>query len=163
MLIKAGWVAISPKGHQLDEMIKAIKKVHQAGVILAPMLPSSLLIFYSLTPESPFDALSERECRWRWWWSIVKSTANRRSVVCECQNSQYLPLSYFEKLNIDSDVKLTHLAMRHGLINPKPWLPILVFIADKPSTHDKTKKSVTSTMVTALLLLSFFPLVLCWR
>lgn len=25
----------------------------------------------------------------------------------------------FEKLNIDSDVKLTHLAMRHGLIQPE--------------------------------------------
>lgn len=120
MLIKAGVSGYITKGTPLDEMIKAIKKVHQGGRYFSAEVAEQLAdVLLSENAESPFDLLSERE----------KQVA---MMVVNCQSPQQIADSLFvsvktvntyryrifEKLNIDSDVKLTHLAMRHGLIQP---------------------------------------------
>lgn len=120
MLIKAGVSGYITKGTPLNEMIKAIKKVHQGGRYFSAEVAEQLAdVLLSENAESPFDLLSERE----------KQVA---MMVVNCQSPQQIADSLFvsvktvntyryrifEKLNIDSDVKLTHLAMRHGLIQP---------------------------------------------
>lgn len=120
MLIKAGVSGYITKGTPLDEMIKAIKKVHQGGRYFSAEVAEQLAdVLLSENAESPFDLLSERE----------KQVA---MMVVNCQSPQQIADSLFvsvktvntyryriyEKLNVDSDVKLTHLAMRHGLIQP---------------------------------------------
>ena len=120
MLIKAGVSGYITKGTPLDEMIKAIKKVHQGGRYFSAEVAEQLAdVLLSDNADSPFDMLSERE----------KQVA---MMVVNCQSPQQIADSLFvsvktvntyryrifEKLNIDSDVKLTHLAMRHGLIQP---------------------------------------------
>lgn len=120
MLIKAGVSGYITKGTPLDEMIKAIKKVHQGGRYFSAEVAEQLAdVLLSENAESPFDLLSERE----------KQVA---IMVVNCQSPQQIADSLFvsvktvntyryriyEKLNVDSDVKLTHLAMRHGLIQP---------------------------------------------
>lgn len=120
MLIKAGVSGYITKGTPLDEMIKAIKKVHQGGRYFSAEVAEQLAdVLLSENAESPFDLLSERE----------KQVA---MMVVNCQSPQQIAdnlfvsvktvntyrYRIFEKLNIDSDVKLTHLAMRHGLIQP---------------------------------------------
>lgn len=120
MLIKAGVSGYITKGTPLDEMIKAIKKIHQGGRYFSAEVAEQLAdVLLSENAESPFDLLSERE----------KQVA---IMVVNCQSPQQIADSLFvsvktvntyryriyEKLNVDSDVKLTHLAMRHGLIQP---------------------------------------------
>ncbi|WP_435939473.1 response regulator [Moraxella bovoculi] len=118
MLLKAGVNGYITKGTPLDEMIRAIKKVHGGGKYfsndVAEQLADTIL---GEQAESPFDALSERE----------KQVA---MMVVNCQSAQEIAdqlfvsvktvntyrYRIFEKLGVNSDVKLTHLAIRHGLI-----------------------------------------------
>ncbi|SPX84627.1 response regulator [Moraxella ovis] len=118
MLLKAGVNGYITKGTPLDEMIRAIKKVHGGGKYfshdVAEQLADTVL---GEQAESPFDTLSERE----------KQVA---MMVVNCQSAQEIAdqlfvsvktvntyrYRIFEKLGVNSDVKLTHLAIRHGLI-----------------------------------------------
>lgn len=118
MLLKAGVNGYITKGTPLDEMIRAIKKVHGGGKYfshdVAEQLADTVL---GEQAESPFDALSERE----------KQVA---MMVVNCQSAQEIAdqlfvsvktvntyrYRIFEKLGVNSDVKLTHLAIRNGLI-----------------------------------------------
>lgn len=120
MLLKAGASGYLTKGAPLSDMKKAIEKVHHGGRFfsseVAEQLAASIL---AENPDSPFDLLSERE----------KQVA---MMVVNCQSPQQIAdqlfvsvktintyrYRIFDKLDIDSDVKLTHLAMRHGLIKP---------------------------------------------
>ena len=50
------------------------------------------------------------------WGADKKQIADRLFVSVKTVNTYRYRI--FEKLAVDSDVKLTHLAMRYGLINP---------------------------------------------
>lgn len=69
--------------------------------------------------ENPFDLLSEREMQVAMMVVNCQSPqqiADQLFVSVKTVNTYRYRI--FEKLNLDSDVKLTHLAMRHGLIKP---------------------------------------------
>lgn len=119
MLLKAGVNGYITKGTPLDEMIRAIKKVHAGSKYfshdVAEQLADTVLGEQS---QSPFDALSEREkqvaimvvnCQ------SVQEIADQLFVSVKTVNTYRYRI--FEKLGINSDVKLTHLAIRHGLID----------------------------------------------
>ncbi|MFW2177130.1 MULTISPECIES: response regulator [unclassified Moraxella] len=120
LLIKAGVSGYITKGTPLDEMIKAIKKVAQGGRYFSADVAEQLAdVLLAEKADSPFESLSEREMQ-------------VAMMVVNCQSPQQIAdnlfvsvktvntyrYRIFEKLGIDSDVKLTHLAMRHGLIQP---------------------------------------------
>ncbi|MCC3307933.1 response regulator [Psychrobacter sanguinis] len=120
MLLKAGVNGYITKGTPLAEMIKAIKKVYQGSKYFSSDVAEQLAdMLLTDNEESPFDRLSERE----------KQVA---MMVVNCQSPQQIAdqlfvsvktvntyrYRIFEKVGVDSDVKLTHLAMRHGLITP---------------------------------------------
>lgn len=120
MLLKAGVNGYITKGTPLVEMIKAIKKVYQGSKYFSSDVAEQLAdMLLTDNEESPFDRLSERE----------KQVA---MMVVNCQSPQQIAdqlfvsvktvntyrYRIFEKVGVDSDVKLTHLAMRHGLITP---------------------------------------------
>lgn len=120
MLLKAGVHGYITKGTPLNEMIKAIKKVYQGGRYFSSDVAEQLAeVVLSDKATSPFDLLSERE----------KQVA---MMVVNCQSPQQIADQLFvsvktvntyryriyEKVGVDSDVKLTHLAIRHGLIQP---------------------------------------------
>ena len=120
MLLKAGVNGYVTKGTPLAEMIKAIKKVYQGSKYFSSDVAEQLAdMLLTDNEESPFDRLSERE----------KQVA---MMVVNCQSPQQIAdqlfvsvktvntyrYRIFEKVGVDSDVKLTHLAMRHGLITP---------------------------------------------
>lgn len=119
MLLKAGAHGYITKGTPLDEMIRAIKKVHQGGRYFSSEVAEQLAEVLLSDHSSPFDALSDRE----------KQVA---MMVVNCQSPQQIADQLFvsvktintyryriyEKVGVDSDVKLTHLAIRHGLIQP---------------------------------------------
>lgn len=120
MLLKAGVNGYITKGTPLNEMIKAIKKVNQGGKYFSSDVAEQLAdMLLTDSEKSPFERLSERE----------KQVA---MMVVNCQSPQQIAdqlfvsvktvntyrYRIFEKVGVDSDVKLTHLAMRHGLITP---------------------------------------------
>ncbi len=120
MLIKAGANGYITKGTPVSEMIVAIKKIHTGGKYfssdVAEQLATALL---GDKPSSPFELLSEREkqvalmvvdCK------SIQEIADRLFVSTKTVNTYRYRI--FEKLGVDSDVKLTHLAIRHGLIQP---------------------------------------------
>ena len=120
MLLKAGANGYITKGTPLDEMIRAIKKVYQGGRYFSHDVAEQLAEMLLLdNAASPFDLLSDRE----------KQVA---MLVVNCQSPQQIADQLFvsvktintyryriyEKVGVDSDVKLTHMAIRHGLIQP---------------------------------------------
>lgn len=118
MLLKAGVNGYITKGTPLDEMIRAIKKVHAGSKYfshdVAEQLADAVL---GEQAESPFDLLSERERQVAMMVVNCQSTqeiADQLFVSAKTVNTYRYRI--FEKLGVDSDVKLTHLAIRHGLI-----------------------------------------------
>lgn len=118
MLLKAGVDGYITKGTPLDEMIRAIKKVHTGSRYfshdVAEQLAETVL---GEQTDSPFDALSEREKQVAMMVVNCQSTqqiADQLFVSAKTVNTYRYRI--FEKLGIDSDVKLTHLAIRHGLV-----------------------------------------------
>ena len=118
MLIKAGVSGYITKGTPLDEMIRAIKKVHAGARYFSHDVAAQLAeTVLGEQTESPFDALSEREKQVAMMVVNCQSTqqiADQLFVSAKTVNTYRYRI--FEKLGVDSDVKLTHLAIRHGLI-----------------------------------------------
>lgn len=119
MLIKAGVSGYITKGTPFDEMIIAIKKIHIGGRYFSSDIAEELAGVLLSENSSPFDLLSERErqvalmvvnCQ------SIQEIADKLFVSTKTVNTYRYRI--FEKLNVDSDVKLTHLAIRHGLIQP---------------------------------------------
>lgn len=119
MLIKAGVNGYITKGTPLDEMVKAIKKVASGGRYFSHEVAEQLAGSLLSESESPFDVLSERERQ------VAMMVVNCQSIQ-EIADSLFVSAKtvntyryrIFEKLGVDSDVKLTHLAIRHKLIEP---------------------------------------------
>lgn len=120
MLLKAGVNGYITKGTPLDEMLLAVKKIYKGGRYFSQDVAEQLAeVLLSDNAASPFDLLSDRE----------KQVA---MMVVNCQSPQEIADQLFvsvktintyryriyEKVSVDSDVKLTHLAIRHGLIQP---------------------------------------------
>ncbi len=118
LLLKAGAKGYITKGAPLTEMVRAIKKVIQGGKYFSADIAEQLASSYlSDTPQSPFEALSEREMQVA---MMVVNCVSAQEIADKLFVSVKTVNTYryriFEKLNVDSDVKLTHLAMRYGLI-----------------------------------------------
>ena len=118
LLLKAGAKGYITKGAPMTEMVRAIKKVTQGGKYFSADIAEQLVSSYlSDHQQSPFDALSEREMQVA---MMVVNCVSAQEISDKLFVSVKTVNTYryriFEKLNVDSDVKLTHLAMRYGLI-----------------------------------------------
>ncbi len=118
--LQAGASGYLTKGAAIDEMVKAIRLVHSGQRYISPEVAQALALkpFTSDGEGSPFDQLSERELQ------IAMMIVNCQKVQ---QISDKLFLSpktvnsyryrVFDKLGITSDVELTLLAIRHGMVD----------------------------------------------
>ena len=120
LLLKAGAKGYITKGAPVSEMVRAINKVMQGGKYFSADIAEQLASSYlSDTQQSPFDALSEREMQVAMMvvnCISAQEIADKLFVSVKTVNTYRYRI--FEKLNLDSDVKLTHLAIRYGLIKP---------------------------------------------
>ncbi len=120
MVLKAGASGYITKGVPIEEIIKAIRKVMAGGKYFSSEIAEQIAGSYlSDQKNSPFDLLSEREMQVAMMivnCSSAQEIADKLFVSAKTINTYRYRL--FDKLGIDSDVKLTHLAIRHGLINP---------------------------------------------
>ncbi|MDF2445453.1 MAG: gacA [Moraxellaceae bacterium] len=118
-LLKAGAAGYLTKGAALEEMVKAIRAVANGQRYISPDIAQQLAL-KNLEEEksSPFEALSEREMQITMMivnCQKVQEISDRLFLSPKTVNSYRYRI--FEKLGIDSDVELTLLAVRHGLLS----------------------------------------------
>ncbi len=119
-ILKAGAMGYITKGTDLQEMVLAIRKVASGQRYLsadvAAQLASNWLEKDKIT-ESPFELLSEREMRVA--MMIVNCQSNQEiadSLFISPKTISTYRYRIYEKLAVDSDVKILHLALRFGLV-----------------------------------------------
>lgn len=117
-LLQAGASGYVVKGAPFEEMVKAIRKVMAGQRYLSPLVAEQMALRQFDSGEaSPFERLSERELQ------IALMVVNCHKVADISEQLNLSPKtvnSYryrlFEKLGIESDVELTHLAIKYRMI-----------------------------------------------
>jgi DNA-binding NarL/FixJ family response regulator len=118
-LLEAGASGFLTKDAGIQEMIQAIRTVASGQRYLSAEVAQSLAL-KTFSPESsnPFEGLSDRElqiCLMVVSCQKVTDIAEKLHLSPKTVNSYRYRI--FEKLSIASDVELTHMAMRHGLLD----------------------------------------------
>lgn len=118
-LLQAGAYGYLTKGASVPEMVKAIRSVQAGQRYISPEIASQLAIKHITDQgETPFDMLSERELQVALMivnGHKVQEISDKLCLSPKTVNSYRYRI--FEKLNIKSDVELTHLAFRHNLLD----------------------------------------------
>lgn len=108
------------KGAGSDEMVRAIRSVHAGQRYIAPEIAQQIALAQvtGRTDENPFQSLSERELQIMLMITKgekAQDIADRLNLSSKTVNSYRYRM--FEKLNVGGDVELTHLAIRHKMID----------------------------------------------
>ena len=116
--MQAGAAGYVTKGAGVEEMVIAIKQVASGKRYLAPEIAQAMAL-KAVNPDegSPFDELSDREMQVMLMITKgqkVQDISEQLFLSPKTVNSYRYRL--FEKLKIENDVELTHLAIRHGII-----------------------------------------------
>ncbi|NWN84084.1 MAG: response regulator [Halomonas sp.] len=116
-LLDAGAWGLVSKGSRHDEMIVAIHEVFQGHRYVSPDVAQRLILSRIDSPENPFEELSSREMQ------VAMMIINCQKVATIAERLFLSPKTVntyryriFEKLGVSSDVELTHLGLRHGLV-----------------------------------------------
>ena len=118
-LLQAGAKGYITKAASKSEMVRAIRTIYQGQHFISSEIASKMAIRQiDDRGENVFDALSERELQV--CLKIIQGV-KPQDVAEEFHLSAKTINSYryriFEKLSIKNDVELTHLAVKHGLLN----------------------------------------------
>lgn len=119
-LLQAGASGYITKGADADEMMRAIIKVKSGQKYISSEIAQRMALKpFQQDQESPFDGLSEREMQIALMivgCQKVAEISEKLFLSPKTVNSYRYRI--FEKLGIDSDVELTHMAVRYGLVDP---------------------------------------------
>jgi len=119
-LLQAGAAGYMTKGATADEMIMAVLKVKSGQRYISPEIAQRMALKPFDTQETacPFDVLSDREMQIS---ILIVNCVKVQEISDQLFLSPKTVNTYryriFEKLNITSDVELTRLAIRHGIID----------------------------------------------
>lgn len=116
--MQAGAAGYVTKGADIKEMVNAIRQVASGKRYLAPDIAQQMAL-KAVNPEevSPFDELSDREMQVMLMITKgqkVQDISEQLFLSPKTVNSYRYRL--FEKLKIENDVELTHMAIRHRMI-----------------------------------------------
>lgn len=118
-LLQAGAAGYLTKGSGLDEMVQAIHSVFHGKRYISPEVAQQLALKHlSDDNASPFDVLSERELQVMIMITSGQKVQDISDKLClspKTVNSYRYRL--FDKLGVHSDVELTHLAIRHKMLD----------------------------------------------
>lgn len=117
-LLQAGAAGYITKGCSSEEMIRAIRTIHAGQRYISSEIAQQLALKrFTKAEESPLDILSERELQ---IMLMITSGQKVQEISTKLCLSPKTVNSYryriFEKLSINSDVELTLLAIRLGLV-----------------------------------------------
>ena len=119
-VMQSGASGFITKGADLSEMIRAIRVVHSGQRYISPEIAQKLALkpFVEENEGTVFDKLSERELQIA---TMIVSCIKVQDISDKLCLSPKTVNSYryriFEKLGITSDVELTLLAVRHGILD----------------------------------------------
>ena len=118
-LMQAGAAGYVTKGAALEEMVTAIKQVHAGHRYISPNIAQLLVLKqFNSGGESPFDTLSDREIQIALMivsCEKVNSISDKLCLSPKTVNTYRYRI--FEKLGVTSDVELTLLAVRNGMVD----------------------------------------------
>jgi len=118
-VMKMGAFGYLTKDSDPQEMIRAIRKVAAGQKYVSPDIAQQIAIGQlDFTEGNPFEQLSERELEIT---LLLTKGAKVPDIAASLNISAKTVNTYryrmFDKLNVSTDVELTHLALRHKLIN----------------------------------------------
>ncbi len=117
-LLQAGASGYITKGCDPEEMIRAVRTIHSGQRYISPGIAQQIAIKrFTKGEESPLDVLSERELQIMLMITQGQKVQDISKKLClspKTVNSYRYRI--FEKLGIKSDVELTLMAMRLGMI-----------------------------------------------
>ena len=117
-LLQAGASGYITKGCDPEEMIRAIRTIHSGQRYISPGIAQQIAIKrFTKGDESPLDMLSERELQIMLMITQGQKVQDISKKLClspKTVNSYRYRI--FDKLNINSDVELTLMAMRLGML-----------------------------------------------
>lgn len=123
LFMRAGARGYITKEGGVDDLVDAIRQVHRGEAYLATAIAQEVAQLDAHTSDNPFDELSEREHQIA---MLLVECYTPQDIVTKLSISLKSVNSYrfrlFEKLDIASDVELTLLAIRHGIITPETAL-----------------------------------------
>lgn len=118
-LMQAGAMGYMTKGAAIEEMLRAIKSVNAGQRFISPDIAQSMALKpFSANGESPFELLSEREMQITLMvvgCLKVQEISDKLCLSPKTVNSYRYRI--FEKLGLSSDVELTILAAKHGMLD----------------------------------------------
>mgnify|MGYP000135582917 CR=1 FL=1 len=118
-LMQAGAAGFMSKGAEVNEMVRAVLKVNSGQRYISPDIAQRMALKpFQQGSDSPFDQLSEREMQTTLMivgCNKVQEISDKLCVSPKTVNSYRYRM--FEKLNVCNDVELTHLAIRHGMLD----------------------------------------------
>ncbi|WP_447555892.1 UvrY/SirA/GacA family response regulator transcription factor [Vreelandella sp. EE22] len=116
-MLEAGASGFLSKGANATEMTSAIRQVFNGGRYVSQEIAQRLALSHFTEENSPFSHLSQRELQIAMMivnCQRVQDISDRLHLSPKTVNTYRYRL--FDKLNVASDVELTHLALRHGLV-----------------------------------------------
>ncbi|UKA07416.1 UvrY/SirA/GacA family response regulator transcription factor [Photobacterium damselae subsp. damselae] len=118
-VMQAGASGYLTKGAGPDEMVNAIRMVNSGQRYISPEIAQQMALSqFASNSENPFKDLSERELQIMMMITKgqkVTDISEQLSLSPKTVNSYRYRL--FNKLDISGDVELTHLAIRHGMLD----------------------------------------------
>lgn len=119
-LLQAGAAGYMTKGATAEEMVMAILKVKSGQRYISPEIAQRMALkpFEAQESACPFDVLSDREMQIS---IMIANCVKVQEISDQLFLSPKTVNTYryriFDKLNISSDVELTRLAIRHGMVD----------------------------------------------
>ncbi|QJQ94264.1 MULTISPECIES: UvrY/SirA/GacA family response regulator transcription factor [Halomonadaceae] len=116
-LLDAGASGFITKGAELSDMVLAIRNIFAGQRYISPEIAQRLALTRMDAQENPFDALSHRELQVTIMivnCQKVSEISDRLFLSPKTVNTYRYRI--FEKLGVHSDVELTHLGLRYGLV-----------------------------------------------
>lgn len=118
-VMQAGAAGYLTKGAAPLEMINAIRQVKSGQRYLSPEIAQQMALSqFKPSQDNPFQTLSERELQIMMMITTgqrVNDISEQLSLSPKTVNSYRYRL--FAKLEVSGDVELTHLAIRHGILD----------------------------------------------
>lgn len=118
-VMQAGAAGYLTKGAGPDEMVNAIRMVNSGQRYISPEIAQQMALSqFASNSENPFKELSERELQIMMMITKgqkVTDISEQLNLSPKTVNSYRYRL--FNKLDISGDVELTHLAIRHGMLD----------------------------------------------
>lgn len=118
-LMKAGAAGYLTKGAALEEMVRAIKIVHAGQRYISPQIAQAMALKpFNTADTAPMELLSERELQIMMMIVNCHKVQNISDKLCLSPKTvNTYRYRIFDKLGITSDVEMTVMAMRWGMVD----------------------------------------------